>query len=815
MTIAFFKQIDMKKSISLFFAIMLAYSQLWAQAVITGRVINDDGQSLAGVSILVKETKIGTLTDSKGFFSLKGMPGNILIFSSIGYERKEIKITNSFMTIKLSLQIKSLEELAVSGNVVATKRKADISSVTVLTGNDVEALPGFNLADILEGVVPGITVSTSVVQEFRGQYFRSELLVRGSAIKIYVDGAEYAVSDRYDFLAMLNKDNIDKIEIVRGPSAATLYGSGALGGVMLITTKKGIENKENIHVKNSFGYQLSDYTEKHKQFQQAHNAEIYNGFENFSYVIAGNYKSQNDYLPKGKMNTGAAYANFNYHMGKFKFALNNNYNTNKIVAHFGPYVDTIPGISDYFWNGKDSAYYKASFRLYSATTSINTSFQAAIWWTHNLIVGYSQNTFHYLTDPSVYTDSTLIKYYQDHWEFPYVLDWTSEDKTPSIRYNNVIKIGNTNEKFKMDILSGFEYSHAKHNEGVHQTALAYDTNTGYSYAADYITGAPSWIYTKEFTRAYLQLSPSYLEKYFLVAGLRYEKSTVSAAVTNPRIGFTTNFRLNQFVIKPRINWGRSVTPPPYYMTHPSPPRGRTTFIANPDIKQKEQSGGEIAIEVYDKHGKFKFEIIHYHNIIKNDFFTIRTFVNNRTIISYGNRGKYNYNGWELSSEYQLRNFKIAGNYSIINATYIDSSSDRKIFYKNDRVDLIPNYAAGASLSYTFVKLFKKSDHLSATISMTSSGHMIAPDDYQFSIDRAKWIFANAPMPDYNKYYRETQGVTKFNLNVDYQFYSNLKFFIQAQNFTNNSTSDWDKSYPVPGASWMFGLNLNFTKKTRR
>jgi hypothetical protein len=264
-------------------------------------------------------------------------------------------------------------------------------------------------------------------------------------------------------------------------------------------------------------------------------------------------------------------------------------------------------------------------------------------------------------------------------------------------------------------------------------------------------------------------------------------------------------------MKPRINWGRSITPPPYYITHPRPPQGRTSFVANPEIKQKEQSGGEIAMEVYDKHGKFKFEVVCYDNIIKNDFNTIRTFSNNRTIISYGNIGKYAYKGWEFSTEYIFNNLKIAGNYSIINATYIDSFAGRKVFYHGDRVDNIPNYAAGASINYVFHKLLGNSDFLSATISLTSSGKMIAPDSYQYSIDLAKSLQGNGAMPNYDTYFRETAAVTKFNLNVDYQFHPGLTFFVQAYNFTDNTTPDWDKSYPVAGAQWMFGIKLDFER----
>ena len=791
------------------------YSQetISVRSQITGHVTDEEGSPIAGVSVLVKGTKTGTVTDNKGSFSVEAGIGDVLIFSSVSYGTKETKITSRSIIIKLSLQIKPMEELIVSGNVVAVKRKADVSSVTVLTGKEIEALPGFNLVNILEGVVPGVTVPSIGTTLGRvGEYFLSRIQVRGADIKVYVDGVVYAAGSSY--LAMINKDDIDRIEIVRGPSAATLYGSGAIGGVMLIYTKKGSADKTAINITTSAGFQKSDYTEKDKQFQQKHSAEFSQGIKNFSYVIGGNYRTQDDYLPKGSIETGGGYANFNYHTGKFKFSFNNNYNVNKIInSHYNPF-ENVPDVVDYFAFYKDSSYAKAPYTIKSGTVSFNTSFQPTSWWTHNLVLGYSENAYHYLTDISVYTDTTLINYYTNHGDALYAQDWTSKDKTPTISYNNVIKIGNSHDPFKMDIMSGFEYSNTKHDEIIHNQELHYTTAGGFTYSPNIVTGAPFYNYNREFTGIFLQLSPAFKDKYFLVAGARYEKSNVSKAVVNPRIGFTTNFDLSNFIIKPRINWGRSITPPPYYITHPRPSFGPFTFVANPEIKQKEQSGIDAAIEVYDKKDKFKLEIVRYDNIIKNDFATQRTVTNNGAalIISYINVGKYSHKGWEFSSEYKISNFKISANYSIIEATYVDSFAGRKTFYEGDRVDNIPNYAAGASLGYTFSKIFCKSDHLSATLSMTSSGNMIAADNYQYSIDFARFRQGTGPQPVYN--YRETPAVTKFNLNVDYQFHPNLRFFIQAQNFTNNTTPDWDKSYPVPGASWMFGLNLNFNKATK-
>ena len=782
-------------------------NSIFAQTQIKGHVTDGEGNPIASVSVLVKGTKSGTITDNYGNFSVEAGIGNTLIFSSVSYETKEIEIVSTSVNIQLSLQIKPLEQLVVSGNMTATKRKADISSVTILKGKDIDALPGFNLLNILEGVVPGVTVTTLGPGVGRvGEYFLSRIQVRGADIKVYVDGIVYAAGSNY--LAMISKDDIDRIEVVRGPSAATLYGSGAMGGVMLVYTKKGRPGRMAIELNTSVGFQQSDYVDK--PFQQMHSINFHQGSNNFSYVIGGSYKTQDAYLPKGSIKIGGGYANFTYTKGKFRFTLSNNYNLNKIVNGRAPIFENTSAES-YYWTYKDSAYAKSAYKIHSTNISLNTSFQPTRWWTHNLVIGYSENAYRYYADPSVYTDTALIKYYNSHGDAYTAQQWDSKDRTPTIRYNNVINIGRPVDAFKMDIMTGIEYSNTKHNEIIYNNTLYYTTATGYSYQPNRVTGSPFYIYNREFTGAFLQSSSSLKDKYFLTAGLRYEKSNVSSAIANPRVGFTTNFEWHGCIIKPRVNWGRSITPPPYNFTHPQPSFGPFTFVGNPDIKSKQQSGGDLAIEIFDKKDKLKAEVVRYDHIIKNDFLIKRTPINNGTglLITYSNIGKYAYEGWEFSAEYKIGQLKLAGNYSIIHATYIDSFIGRKTFRNGDKVDYIPNYAAGASINYTVPKLFSKADHFSFTISLTSSGHMIAEDSYQYLLDNAKWRQGNGPPPVYN--YRETPGVTKFNLNLDYQFHSNMKFFVQAWNFTNNTTPDWDKSFPVPGASWIFGLNLNVNR----
>ena len=139
---------------------------------------------------------------------------------------------------------------------------------------------------------------------------------------------------------------------------------------MLIYTKKGSSDKTDINITTSAGFQQSDYTKK--QFQQKHSAEFSQGIKNFSYVIGGNYMTQDDYLPKGSIKGGGVLQISIIPSGKFKFVLSNNYNINNIISPTYPVFDTITGVGDFFAFHKDSAYVKDTYRIQSGTVSLNT-----------------------------------------------------------------------------------------------------------------------------------------------------------------------------------------------------------------------------------------------------------------------------------------------------------------------------------------------------------------------------------------------------------------------------------------------------------
>ena len=140
-----------------------------------------------------------------------------------------------------------LEQVVVGGNLFAMKKISDVSSITVIDSKTLEELPVTDISEIYRGLVPG-TNSYSVGN---GTQNNPTLTIRGAAsensisqISVIIDGVEWANGSGY--LAALNKENIDRIEILRGPESSTLYGTGSNGGIVQIYTKKATPNTNDL-----------------------------------------------------------------------------------------------------------------------------------------------------------------------------------------------------------------------------------------------------------------------------------------------------------------------------------------------------------------------------------------------------------------------------------------------------------------------------------------------------------------------------------------------------------------------------------------
>ncbi|MGV3639287.1 MAG: carboxypeptidase-like regulatory domain-containing protein, partial [Adhaeribacter sp.] len=245
-----------------FLCIVLGAGSIYAQTAnktITGTVTDEAGTPLPGVSISVKGTSMGAVTDVAGKYSIS-LPANAstLVFSFIGFEAKEVAAGNrNTLSVSLSPQASSLNEVVVVG--YATQKKVNLTgSVANVNFKELENTPQSNTLNILSGRVAGL----SVVQP-GGQPGDDtpEVFVRGlgtlndASPLVIIDGVQATLKD----LGNLTPQEIGEISVLKDASSAAIYGARGANGVILVTTKTPGKGKLRINLNSYYGLQEVTY----------------------------------------------------------------------------------------------------------------------------------------------------------------------------------------------------------------------------------------------------------------------------------------------------------------------------------------------------------------------------------------------------------------------------------------------------------------------------------------------------------------------------------------------------------------------------
>ena len=224
----------------------------FAQSSVTGIVKDKTGEPIVGASILIKGTSTGTVTDINGNFTIqKANPSDVLVISSIGYANQNVKVGNQTkLNVVLQDDMANLEEVVVIG--YGTMKRRDLTgSVASVTGEALAKNPVSNIAEALQGQLPGVNV---ISQDGRPGATMS-IRVRGGGSITQSNEPLYVVDgmpvDRIDDIPA---DNIESIDVLKDAASTAIYGARGANGVILITTKNAKAGKAI--VKYSTYYQL-------------------------------------------------------------------------------------------------------------------------------------------------------------------------------------------------------------------------------------------------------------------------------------------------------------------------------------------------------------------------------------------------------------------------------------------------------------------------------------------------------------------------------------------------------------------------------
>ncbi len=213
----------------------------FTQNIITGRVTNEQGNPLARASIVVKGTANGTTSNDNGVFTIAAVRGAVLVISSVDYEDQEVIVGDaSNINVRLMVKGGDLGEVVVIG--YGTQRKRDVTGSTItVKGETLNEIKAPNIFNQLQGRAAGVDiVSNSSQIGAAGQIrIRGNRSITGNNDPlIVVDGMVYggSVND-------INPDNISSVDILKDASATAIYGSRGSNGVIIITTKRGSNQK--------------------------------------------------------------------------------------------------------------------------------------------------------------------------------------------------------------------------------------------------------------------------------------------------------------------------------------------------------------------------------------------------------------------------------------------------------------------------------------------------------------------------------------------------------------------------------------------
>src|SRR5690554_6087790 len=297
------------------------------QRSVSGRVTDAGGQPLPGVTVVVKGTTQGTVTNSDGEYSINNIPEDaLLVFSFVGMRTQEVPIGNqSVINVILEEETIGMDEVSVVG--YGTQLRANLTgAIGQIDADEISARPSPNITTALQGLMPGLNVKPNSgnpinAPEINVRGFNS---LNGGSPLVLIDGIEGQ-------LELINPSDVESITVLKDAASSAIYGARGSFGVILVTTKKGEEGDIRINYNNNYGFATqsnrTDYIADPYEYGRILDAGIY-GYNGSSFtgyneqdweiirkVATGEFQPFHETLPNGN---NKFYYNTNWYDYLFK-----------------------------------------------------------------------------------------------------------------------------------------------------------------------------------------------------------------------------------------------------------------------------------------------------------------------------------------------------------------------------------------------------------------------------------------------------------------------------------------------------------------
>jgi outer membrane receptor protein involved in Fe transport len=745
---------------------------------IVGRVTDAKaGQGLEGTEVLVDGTRWRTLTGTDGQYRLADVDTGTYVVTArrIGYTRQSRSVSvveGQEVTADFALQaaVTRLDELVTTGTVVPTELKAIPTPISVITGNEIEQKGYQRVDQIFRGDVPA-----AIAWDLGGSGYYSDISIRGATsiftnfVKTYIDGVEVA---NPKFLATLDPSSIERIEVLRGPQASTIYGSNASGGVMTIFTKRGAFNTPRPHLeaKLSAGLVQSRWN---NAMQQDHSLAISGGATDFSYQLGGGYSGYGDWLPNIGSKNASLYGSMRGTQGPLTaefsgrfYNKNNGYNRNPEFAVISPYVGSIDETD----------------LVKQQTYGLTLRYAATPRWQHNLVLGYDRSQLEiYLNRPMLVTpaDSFLSLY-------------TNDESKASLAYNTTyaVSLGRVAQSSLTVGVDHWKY----YSGGFSKQSTTTITNQ---------IPSPDAGLRSEYdnTGFFGQVQLGFRDALFLTAGLRAEDNQNFGRdfglAWNPRVGASYVRTIGDVSIKARAAYGKAIRPPSAGFA-----QAYTTVsseqLANPDLRPEQQTGLDGGLDIYfGRKGSLEATYYHQTAIDLIDRFVVE--VSPLHTFQFQNVGRIRNSGWELQGRFNAGQFSLTGTYSFTSSVVKQLSPTYSGDLRpGDQMRAIPRHMAGGYASYALPRT-------TASLGVTWIGSWVEWDWFALTTASFNGTFTGS----FRDYWKTYNGFAKLNLSISQGLTDRVTLFLRSDNLTNKNVAERSNLNVNPGRVSMIGVRARF------
>jgi outer membrane receptor protein involved in Fe transport len=804
-------------------------------------------QGVKGAKISIDGETKGVLTTDDGTFRVPNVVSgtHVLTVRRIGYKHVTRNVVggeseNRLIRIDLEPSTNQLDQVVVTGTVIPTELRAVPNAITIITGEELQARGVTRIYELFHGAVPGLFTSRtgqmgardpgSVTVVSRGVTnlggFSNGSGDTQTGVKTYVDGVELADKQ---YLGMIDPKNIERIEILTGPQASTIYGSNAINGVIQIFTKRGTTAHPQFTVAMK-----SAWTQNNFSSSLAPNHDLSTGLSGVvgrvSYNAGLSWLYAGSWTPSvrgqtlsgsggGRVSTGPVTSDVS-----IRYAQQNNRSNGRdpqvtVERAARGYGDVLIGIGCGIGCG-----FGLPDRRVSTTTDnsvgVTETYALASWWSHVLTLGVDQiRTGDQKMDQTFAAPSDTSNY---------LIERTAQRLTAG--YNTTVQVSLT-ELAKLTVTVGADESRS--TEG-HLSGQFLRSGNFYGNRFGVNRGHASE------HGGYLQSLLGVWDAVFLTYGVRAVYNPNLGANQNPnfepRYGIAMTQAFGGITAKVRASYGTSTRPPsagdkdplksPYstYLVYWGTDLSR---LGNPDLVPESQQGGEGGLELY-LGNRASLQVTRYNQT--TDHLIVEPVVDSVDLLPQYigilpgcdipwrcqirqtenlNIGSIRNQGWTAVGQLNLGALTAAGTYSWTKSRIIGITPR----YRGQ----FPQYVVGAA--FAFLPEHTWATDLTYANAKTSVGFHVQGEGESFGGGdgllnyRYQRLMNNVPLMPFDvpaNYNGEvSSGFPIGNLNVSHQFTPHFEGHVDISNLMNSYRGDYDPNLAQSGRTTSLGLRLRF------